>query len=65
MNHYKYKGPVTNFDICTTNNWASETYAVSEKKALSNFKYQYKKLFGISSNSGKIGLPGKITVVEN
>lgn len=43
MNVYSYNGPVMVFNVCVTNNWEATTHAVSKKKALSNFKYQFKK----------------------
>lgn len=60
---YSYNGPVWFFDECIEEHWKSETYAVSEKKARSNFAYQYKKENEYASNS-KITLTGKITMSE-
>lgn len=60
---YSYNGPVSQFDKCITNNWTAETIASSEKKALSNFKYRFKKENNMASNS-KIDLPGRITIIE-
>lgn len=51
------------FNKCISNYWCAQTYAVSEKKAMSNFKYQYKKLYNKITNT-KIELPGKIAVLD-
>lgn len=59
MNKYIYDGPVLEFNTCITNRWYGYTYAPSEKKALSNLKYQFKKTNNRTANS-KITLPGKI-----
>lgn len=42
MEFYSYDGPVFEFDRCIDRNWHATTYAVSKKKAISNFIYQYK-----------------------
>ena len=63
MNLYSYSGPVTQFGKCIKNRWESTTYAVSEKKARSNFIYQFKQEFNYRVNT-KIDIPGKITLVE-
>lgn len=60
---YTYTGPVYKFELCIVDNWFSTTYAVSEKKARSNFTYQFKKTHGYSANA-KITLPGKIQLIE-
>jgi len=59
MYKYSYTGPVTQFGKILAYNWKAETMAPSEKKAKSNFMYQFKK----SNNQiqkTKIELPGKI-----
>jgi hypothetical protein len=43
-----------------TEKWRSETYAVSERKAIANLKYQFKKQYGLATMS-KIFLPNKLT----
>ena len=63
MTLYSYDGPVMEFDKIITNRWQSQTYAVSEAKARSNFAYQFKKLTGKVPRS-KITLPGKIVKKE-
>lgn len=60
---YSYEGPVTEFNRVIASHWSSSTVASSEKKALCNFKYQFKKQFG-KSPSAKIELPGKIKRIE-
>lgn len=63
MHKYVYDGPVKEFDTLVSQRWKGATYAVSEKKARSNFAYQYKR----STNripATKIILPGKIEVVS-
>lgn len=58
---YSYDGPVEEFGKCVTQRWTASTVAPSEKKALSNLTYQYKKEFGKMPNA-QIRLPGKLTV---
>lgn len=61
MNRYSYCGPVKEFDSLIMNKFEAETVASSEKKARSNFAYQFKKKYNRSANA-KISLPGKITI---
>lgn len=63
MDKYVYDGPVTEFGRVVTDRWTSSTIAVSEKKARSNFTFQFKKQFG-RLPSVKVDLPGKITVIK-
>lgn len=56
---YIYEGPVMEFDTCIDQFWHAETYAPTEKKALSNLAYRYKRNNGRAA-SVKITLPGKI-----
>ena len=61
MNHYRYTGPVYEFDKCIVDHWESETIAPSKKKALSNFKHQFK----VKTNrlpTAKITLTGNIEI---
>lgn len=45
---YRYEGPVNIFgDQPLRQHWASTTYAVSEAKAISNFKYQIRQQEGL------------------
>lgn len=62
-NKYIYEGPVMEFDMCVTDHWKGETYAVSENKARSNLAYQYKKRTHRTSDA-KLTLPGKIERAE-
>lgn len=63
MNQYAYEGPVMEFSTCISQHWAGSTYAVTEKKALNNLAYQYKKQNRLMPNT-KITLPGKLILVE-
>lgn len=63
LKHYSYKGPVCEFDRCITSMWTAETVAPSEKKALSNFAFQFKRETNRVPAS-KISLPGKLTIIE-
>lgn len=63
MQLYSYAGPVEYFGRCVADNWKASTYAESEKKARSNFEYQFKKRHGLMAGS-RITLPGKIVMVE-
>lgn len=60
---YSYRGPVMNFDTCIERNWETETWAPSEKKALSNLAFRYKRDHNMAKNC-KITLPGKIELKE-
>ena len=60
---YKYSGPVMEFDRCIDPSWTVTTYAVSEKKALNNLAFRYKRDHNRTPNA-KITLPGKIVLVQ-
>lgn len=60
---YTYSGPVIEFDKCIERNWKASTWAMSEKKALSNLSFRYKRDHNRAANS-QITLPGKITIAE-
>lgn len=60
---YTYSGPVMEFDNCIERDWKASTYATSEKKALSNLTFRYKRDHNRTPNA-KITLPGKITLVH-
>lgn len=60
---YTYSGPVMEFDKCIQRNWTATTWAKSEKKALNNLAFRYKRDHNRAANS-KITLPGKITLVQ-
>ena len=63
MKMYSYEGPVMEFNRCVANKWSGSTDASTEKKALSNLAYQFKKEYERSPNT-KITLPGKIVSDE-
>lgn len=48
---YVYNGPVRYFEDVVCGCWNAETYAVSEKQALNNLAYRYKKEYKYDSNS--------------
>lgn len=58
---YTYSGPVMEFDRCIQRHWTATTWANSEKKALNNLTFRYKREHNRAANS-KITLPGKIAV---
>lgn len=60
---YSYTGPVCEFDRVIASMWTAETSAPSEKKAISNLAYQFKRDHN-KIRTAKITLPGKLTVVE-
>lgn len=62
MYRYVYEGPVMQFENCIERRWKGETYAPSEKKALSNLAHQYKKAHKLQIGS-QINLPGKIKIL--
>lgn len=51
MEKYRYMGPVWMFDKLINECWVAETYANSEKKALSNLAYRYKKSHGFTPSA--------------
>lgn len=62
MKQYSYDGPVMEFGRCIANRWQATTSAPSEKKALSNLAYRFKKQNN-KIPSAKITLPGKIVAI--
>lgn len=60
---YTYSGPVMEFDKCIQHSWSATTWAPSEKKALSNLAFRYKRDHNRAADS-KITLTGKITLVQ-
>lgn len=60
---YTYDGPVMEFDRLLADHWKGETMAPSEKKAMSNLIYQFKKQNSRIVGT-KITLPGKIKMEE-
>lgn len=63
LKRYSYKGPVCEFDRAIAHMWEAETYAPTERKALSNLAFQFKR-DNKRIKTAKITLPGKLTVVE-
>lgn len=63
LKRYSYKGPVCEFDRCIASMWTAETVAPSEKRALSNLAFQFKRDTNRVKTS-KISLPGKLTIAE-
>ena len=63
LKRYSYKGPVCEFGRVIASMWTAETIALSEKKALSNLAFRYKR-DNNKIKTAKITLPGKLTVVE-
>lgn len=61
MAKYVYDGPVTSFGRCIASKWHGETIAESERKAISNLEYQFKKKNNMLAAT-KIGLPGYLKV---
>ena len=55
---YEYSGPVMSFDRVVQPVWTSRTVAPTLRKAISNFKFQWKVKNGFMPNI-KIDLPGK------
>lgn len=62
MNRYSYNGPVLEFDRCIAHKWKGETMAVSEKKAVSNLTFQFKRSNNKAPHA-KISLPGKLELI--
>lgn len=58
MEQYNFIGDVYLFDKLYERGVKMQTTAQSEKKALSNLQYRYKKEHGLTSNS-KITMKGK------
>lgn len=59
---YQFRGAVMLFDNLITNNWFGETFAISEKKAMSNLLYQAKNKMGYLP-SAKLRLDGQLLEV--
>lgn len=63
-NHtYNYKGPIEVMGQVVCWNWETTTWAPSEKKAINNLKYRYKRDNNMAPNC-KVELPGKLTKEE-
>lgn len=53
---YSYCGGVLHFDELAASRWSAQTYAVSEKKATSNFCQQFRRQMGYEN-----GVPIKLS----
>ena len=59
MKHYTYIGPVlNNYNKIISNKWEGETCANTDRKAISNLSYQFKKEHGLRQTA-KIKLVNK------
>lgn len=63
LKRYSYKGPVCEFGRVIASMWTSETSAPTERKAMSNLAFQFKR-DNNKIKTAKITLPGKLTVIE-
>lgn len=63
MNKYSYEGPVLRFGVPVTNSWSGSTYAPTERKAISNLAYRFKKANNLEPRSN-ITLPGRLTLIK-
>lgn len=63
LKRYSYKGPVCEFGKVIASMWTAETSAPTERKALSNLAFQFKR-DNNKIKTAKITLLGKLTVVE-
>lgn len=58
MNKYYYEGPVKTFNnLVRTPTWSGVTMAVSERKAISNLSFQYKREKELTRDAKVILLP--------
>lgn len=57
---YTYKGAVYAFNNLVSTHWEASTWAISEKKAISNLKYRFRKYAGL--NQVPIRFSGTLTV---
>lgn len=58
---YYYKGPVRLFDFVVEDDYEASTVAVSEKQAINNLAYQYKKARGYYPNTSYTLYPCYLT----
>lgn len=63
MNLYTYDGPVMEFNNCVARHWKASTRAATEKRALANLAYQFKKMTNRLPGA-KIVLPGRLILVN-
>lgn len=55
---WAYQGSVYQFNDIIARNWSGETSAASEKQAVSNLAFQYRRTHGLAANAS-IRLGGK------
>lgn len=63
MNLYLYEGPVMVLGKLVTGRWKYQTFAASEKKAMTNMAYRYKKQHGLMATA-KVELPGELVLAK-
>ncbi len=61
MNEYTYEGAVIVYGRCDVAKWKASTRAISQEKAISNLKHQFRKMRNMAPYT-KLVLPGKITI---
>ena len=61
---FRYSGPVLVYDKIVEDNWIAETTASSQRKASSNLKYRWKKLWGLEQTV-RVELPGKFRLGDD
>lgn len=56
---YFYDGPVLRFNTIIANRWRASTYAVSEKEAMRNLVFRFKKENGLEKTA-KVSFVGSV-----
>ena len=65
MNRYFYDGPVQDGEGGTYAwRWKASTVAVSDRKALNNLSYRFKKENGIFMGARVVLVPGKLVIED-
>lgn len=65
LNKYIYEGPIQGFDgSLRTANWSGVTMAVTERKALANLSFQYRREKGLTRDSKVILIPKYLIKIE-
>jgi len=64
MKKYHYSGTVRVYDTLAAPNWQADTMAESERRAKTNFRFQFAKQAGYDIRHVRIALEGKIEEVE-
>lgn len=60
MQQYFYDGPVYVFDTMVCDNFHAVTVAMSRAQAANNFKYQAKRMLGLTVGGTKVILPNEV-----